>query len=342
MNRITKETIEKLKLAKSSIDDSNIIDLLSKLINVINCNYELKDSNYLLDNYEDICFILFEGCKLNHTEAGFIFNKIMQYNIAVNKKDNSVAIDRRIFEEYGITIEEQKKLLEGYINDTLPENMKTILDEIIEKQTIRLSYIRNAYKFIENFSKNTNHSSNEYVLLEQTLDTIRVPKELRIAYTLYFKDKEVETYIPKQKEKVIEENEGIVPRRYLKNRFKELYKEETTPYFDMKDIKELMDILKKLNLPDEKIYSILTNLYNYVLENDSYYEFLINKSTYMGLYEDIINEIVNLNDAYLKSDNESKCVIKELLTDLYQSLKPVMTKSFDYEMHINDKVKEKV
>lgn len=342
MNRITRETIEKLDLIKGNTKDDELIELLDRFKGALNYENNVSTCNYLLDAYDTIKILLFEVCKLNHREAGFIFNKVMQYNFAVNKNNNFFIIDSSIFQKNGISVETAKKILDSYINNTLNLEELNIVNKILKDEQIRLKHIKNAYKFIENFSKNTNHTALEYELLESALSTIKVPKELIISYILYFKDREVAVRVIKPKEIVIEEKDEA-SRRYYKNRYKELYKEDAKEaYFDMKDIKEFMDVLKKLNLPDEKISSILTNLYNFVLENNNYYDFLIDKSSYMNYHMDTINEIINLKDAYKKADDESKTIIIELLIDLYKTLKPVMTKSFDYEMNLNSKVKEKV
>ncbi|MBR1416327.1 MAG: hypothetical protein IJ572_00725 [Bacilli bacterium] len=339
MNRIIRKTmdgIEQIKKANKSNYELNII--LDKIIDAINLNYTYSNINTLIDMYNTIEVILFNACNLNDKEAGFILNKIMKYNFKVNKNIKNIVIRYEVFEDKGLNRKETNSLLKRFYedDDSLTKKELSLLNDILDSEAKANQFIKDAYEYIEKFSLKRSHSNFEYEELIKSLENLSVPKSLIDSYIAYYKSKEIVVETPVKVTNIKDvEKEKLPSRKELKNRLNELYHPEAEyRYFDLKDINEVLKLINSLNISDERAKLILENLCDFAIKNDNYYNYLIDKIKYLNKYSDQIQDIDELKELLKVSDEEAKKDINSWLQEIYETLEPLLTSSFDYEMKL--------
>lgn len=344
MNKIVRKTldrIEKIKPALYGKGSKSILETIERIENAITINYQKDQIMHMIDCWDTIELLLFDICRLDEREVGFVLDKIMKYNFSVNDQDDNLLIRYEVFEDKGINEYEADRMLQDYYNEKLDDEEKDLIENILISQEKDNQSIKDGYKVIESFSKKRNHSKLEYDKLSLALRTIYMPARLIQAYKVYFeakeKDEVLDTPITTESTKKIDnENKDVkIPsKRELKNRLNQLYHPESLDeYFDMKDFEEVLTIVKQLSISDERVKIILNDLYRCAIRNDRYYEHIINKLEYTEKRKEKMKEIAEIKEMLL--DDEIKDEANQLLEDLYGH---EMITSFDYEAKIYQKL----
>ena len=342
MNRIVRKTLDGLERLKPNVKDDDANSIIENLEKAITLDYRIDSIGHLLDSFESINVLLFKACQLTKEEAGFIFNKIMQYNYMVNGHGKQTIITYDSFLNIGFTKEEIEDLLNRYYSgpEKTTAEEKKLMSYVIKTEEVNTMSIKNSYKAIEEFSKKQTHSEEEYNILVRELENLNVPKTLIESYVSYFKKNEKEEKVIKVIKPKEEKKENIPSRRELKNRLNELYHpDEKEPYFDLKDLEEVLKLIKLLSISDERAKIILNCLYKCAIKNDNYYDFLINKIKFMNKHADKIKEIEDLKEMLSTSEEEIKPDIIEWLNSIYSRLEWEMINSFKYESNLAKKYK---
>lgn len=337
MNRITNKTLETIQILKNGIDDDELVDILKRLEDVINLNQTNSKVHKFLDNYSTIEILLFEGCKFNKDEAGFIMDKVLQYNSSIKNDDNNVVITYEAFEELGINKKQTDVLLHFYNNGKLYYKDKNFIRKIIESEKKKRKPMKDAYIFVSDFINKRTHLDEEYLKFKEALKTLLVTDNLIDASLNFYRKKEV----LKSEEKEIKifhkpEKIQIPSRKVLKEELGKLYHPDAKePYFDLKDINEVLKLLKLLSISDERAKIILNDLYRNAIKNKNYYNYLVNKIKFMNNHPEMIKEIEELRSM----DEDSELDFGEWLDELYSHLEYEMTNSFNYEIHLSKSLK---
>lgn len=344
MNNILKKTFKGLNACKENIPKNFYIQKIIKRMEMaLNIEYSNKSAFNLLDSYVDIDMILFAGCNLSDYEAGYIMNKLMKFNYKVDSSERHVVARYEAFEERGLTVDKANEIIEKYYSGEygIDNEEFKLLEEILENESKTMKPVKDAYLFLQDFEKKNFHTDKEYSLLLQHLEVLKMPKRLLTAYISYLKTKEKKPEIeaPKNINPAAQNNTEVLPsKRKLKERFNELYHAtETNPYFDLKDIREVLKLIKLLSIADERVIIILNSLYRCAVKNNNYYEYLINKAEYMNKYNEQLQQISELQSMYDGAEEDLKKEIEEWLNEIYSSLEYVMIESFDYEKELAKK-----
>lgn len=344
MNRIVRKTLDGLEklepfLRRNGKDDA--LEIINNLKRAIDLDHSLQGVNRMLDSYEAIEVLLYDTCNLTDEEAGYIIDKVLKFNFTVNASGNYIIIMTDELEKYGLDINKVKVLMEKINNDSsdLTEEEKKMYSDILDSESKKNEYIKDALKIVEDFTKKESHTEDEYNILVKSLKTLYLPERMIESYVLFYrkKEKEEKTFKPTTiKRQETKKEENIPSRRILKNRLNELYHpDEIMPYFDLKDIKEVIKLLRLLNISDERVEMTLNDLYSAAIKNESYYNFLIEKIKYMNIHIDKLEEINELKKMYETSNEEERHDIKIWLNELYEQLEFEIINSFEYEMKYN-------
>ena len=340
MNKISKKTLDILENFENYYRNQKqqlkrifyIIEKIKKAINLEN-DY---DSDYsLLDSYNMIEKILMDVCNLNDYETAFILNKIIQYNYKINNSSNHVLIKLEDVEKDGYDIDYIKNLFNKYNNDdpSLTDEETKLIEDITQKEKDKNLYIIESYSNIQDFSKKNCHSNEEFAQFAKSLKNIGLTPKLIDCYLNYYISKEKEEKETKEVPKKEVKQEIIPSRKVLKEQLSEYYHPDyNIEYFDLKNLSEVLKILKYLNVSDNRFEIILSDLYRWAIKNSAYYDCLDSKVEFLNKDKDLkileeIRQIRNMIESY-PSDIEE---LKKWINDLYSKIEFCMYESFDYE-----------
>ncbi|MBR1376652.1 MAG: hypothetical protein IJ565_02445 [Bacilli bacterium] len=359
MNKIIKKTISQLEHLNLRMDLYHLFEekpeekdlfysskmLTNNIIKVLSLDYSNNDVGQLVDSYTIIEPILFELCELTMEEAGFVINRLMNYNYTLCKNDFHLIVTYNPFEEAGYERMDIQELLTKLVNgEEMDPIEKEKVNKILEKEHEQNKEYKEYYIKLEEFinSKDTN---KDYSYFTKLLKGLKWSDKLIEAYITYLKSKEKEEVIPTiKKQKKVEIT--LPPRGKLKKDLYTLYKPDILDkYFDYQNINEVLRLINQLGLSDERIKIILNDLFRCAIKNEAYYNYLVEKALFEGKEKDIVNDIIELRDMYGSVDFKNKQEIDRWLLNLYKRIEYLMIESFNYENKliedINKQDKEK-
>ena len=315
----------------------NIIDFLKYPLGRSVVDY--NDKVPIITDYSVVEKVLYGYCHFSDYEVGYILNKIVEFNNSMfsTQTDESVSYTPSSFADEGLDPEYAPDLLAKYFNEpeALPELIKEKVEKIVKKERAKADEVINAHSSILTFISRRNHTDEEYDEFRNLLVILNMPKKLQDVYIGYLKSKEVK--VEKNIEEKVEKKEPVeeikeeqIPKRYLKQRLKEILESET---FDLNNIDEVRDILVKLSYPDSIKVDVLNDLYRKAKKNSAYYKFIIEKAKFMKAYTEKIKELQELRELYSASDDNNKKEIKTWQDEIYKEMEGILPIESDFELY---------